>query len=143
MAEGIKISEMEMTSSLQDGCCFPIVSEGENKRITKQNLFEQFKQEMVNLIYPIGAIYLTLAETNPATLFGGTWEKITNRFLVGAGDKYNKGKTGGSTTYTIADSILETVYNGEGFPTIIKGATSQNLTIIPPYTAVYIWKRTA
>lgn len=38
MAEGIKISEMEQVTTLEDGCCFPVVSNGENKKITFSNL---------------------------------------------------------------------------------------------------------
>ena len=32
-------------------------------------------------IYPIGIIYLSVNSTSPATLFGGTWTQISNRFL--------------------------------------------------------------
>lgn len=36
--------------------------------------------------YPVGAIYLSVTDTDPATLFGGTWERISQgRFLIGAG----------------------------------------------------------
>lgn len=38
MAEGIKISEMEQVTTLEDGCCFPVVSNGENKKITFNDL---------------------------------------------------------------------------------------------------------
>lgn len=40
MAEGVKISEMEQVSTLEDGCCFPVVSNGVNKKITKKRLWE-------------------------------------------------------------------------------------------------------
>lgn len=40
MAEGIKISDMEQVSTLEDGCCFPVVSNGENKKITQKNLYK-------------------------------------------------------------------------------------------------------
>ena len=43
MAQGIKITELEEAETLQDGNCFPVVSEGINKRITKANLFNLFK----------------------------------------------------------------------------------------------------
>ena len=38
---------------------------------------------LVDLIYPIGSIYMTVADTNPFETLGiGTWEKIENRFLL-------------------------------------------------------------
>lgn len=39
-----------------------------------------------NLIYPIGSIYISTNSTNPGTLFGGTWEQIKGRFLLGQGN---------------------------------------------------------
>lgn len=31
---------------------------------------------IVNLVYPIGSIYLSVNNVNPTSLFGGTWEQI-------------------------------------------------------------------
>ena len=39
----------------------------------------------VDCIYPVGSIYITVSSVSPATLFGGTWEKIEGRFLCGTG----------------------------------------------------------
>ena len=41
--------------------------------------------DMWKKIYPVGAIYISTSSSSPATLFGGTWERINRRFLVGAG----------------------------------------------------------
>ena len=43
------------------------------------------KQNIVNMIYPVGSIYISASSTSPATLFGGTWAQITGRFLLGTG----------------------------------------------------------
>ena len=32
---------------------------------------------LLNAIYPVGALYLSMNETSPATLFGGTWKQLT------------------------------------------------------------------
>ena len=37
------------------------------------------------VIYPVGAIYMSAISTSPAVLFGGTWEQIQERFLLAAG----------------------------------------------------------
>ncbi len=48
-------------------------------------------------IYPIGSIYLTVnPEFDPSVTFGGTWERIKDRFLLASGDTYTSGATGGS-----------------------------------------------
>lgn len=56
---------------------------------------------ILNTVYPVGAIYLTVNATNPGLLFGGTWERITNRFLLAAGDGHDAGTTGGAETVTL------------------------------------------
>lgn len=59
------------------------------------------QNELFNLIYPIGAIYLSATEVSPSTLFGGTWEQIKDTFLLAAGDIYNNEETGGEATHTL------------------------------------------
>lgn len=81
MAEGIKISEFEEIDELQDGCCIPTVSEGQNRRILKSKLFEQFATELFNSeafkaqirdkFFPVGCYYASV--DNPSLYIGGTW----------------------------------------------------------------------
>lgn len=42
-----------------------------------------------NKVYPVGSIFITLDDKNPATLFGGKWERLEDRFLLGFGSTYN------------------------------------------------------
>lgn len=50
--------------------------------------------------HPVGSIYQTISPESPAVTFGGgTWERIENRFIMGASDTYPAGSTGGSTAH--------------------------------------------
>lgn len=57
--------------------------------------------EVVEKIYPIGAIYISANNVNPQALFGGTWEQIKDTFLLSAGNSYKAGATGGEATHKL------------------------------------------
>ncbi len=52
-------------------------------------------------IYPVGSIYISMNSANPSTLFGGTWERIKDTFILASGDSYAAGSTGGEATHTL------------------------------------------
>lgn len=56
---------------------------------------------LLNYIYPVGSIYMSVNSTNPSSIFGGTWEQIKDRFLLSSGDKYMSGDTGGEATHLL------------------------------------------
>ena len=62
--------------------------------------------DLLDLVYPVGSIYLSVGSTAPSTLFGGTWEQIKDTFLLGAGDDYTLGDTGGEATHTLTNNEL-------------------------------------
>lgn len=65
-----------------------------------------FKNSYLNTIYPVGSIYVSVNNTNPSTLFGGTWTQIKDTFLLSAGAAYTAGKTGGSATVTLSEAQI-------------------------------------
>jgi hypothetical protein len=123
---------------------------------------------LFDAIYPIGSIYESTVSTSPATLFGGTWEQIKDRFVLAAGDTYTAGDTGGAATVTLTTSQMPshshtiTTVKNSSMPTYYTdlaggftsnntgtGTTTSSLTgngnahnNMPPYLVVYMWKRT-
>lgn len=62
---------------------------------------------ILDAIYPVGSIYMTMADTSPSVLFPGTeWEKLEGRFLLGASEDYAKGSTGGEATHTLTEQEM-------------------------------------
>lgn len=59
------------------------------------------RQQWLNTVYPIGSIYMSVSATSPATLFGGTWESLGGRFLIGQDGTYTAGSTGGEASHTL------------------------------------------
>ena len=121
--------------------------------------------DMAKLIYPVGSIYMNTLDVSPANIFGGTWERLQNRFLLGAGDTYTLGATGGSADAVVVSHThsVECVDGGSGVPYKTRvtkvgtgdGVIKYDLDMVgltgvsaegknmPPYLAVYMWKRTA
>lgn len=57
-------------------------------------------------VYPVGSIYMNVNSTNPETLFGGTWEQIQGRFLLGMSSSYPAGSQGGEQTVALTMSQM-------------------------------------
>ena len=165
----------------------PLIINGQEvyPQVTPKNV-----KGLIDFIYPVGSIYMSVNDTNPHDLFGGTWEQINGRFLVGVGElddnttdywgaltgKYNMpaGEKGGQVQHklTIDETPAHThdiggspatAPNGYDFGPwsavtnnssgasggryyglgIKASGGNQPHNNIPPYLAVYIWKRTA
>lgn len=177
------------------------------------------KVPILNLGFPVGAIFLSVNPTNPSTYLGGTWVQIKDTFLLACGDIYEAGDEGGESevlltgaqsgikahkhdftqpSIDLGSHYHETSGNGEYFVTskessanntrvdysnsgnrmvdgstdvseahfrhwkktntvnlgtktatggAVRNATAQDATEahnnMPPYLAVYVWKRTA
>ncbi|EJA5902351.1 TPA: pilus assembly protein [Clostridioides difficile] len=154
-------------------------------------------KNLIDYIYPVGSIYMSVNATSPAKLFGGTWTQLKDRFLIGAGSSYVVNATGGESSHKLTVAEMpkhahDTPFfnnmtdNGEmksdfigvygkgatasaamkemgvsstmemwwfnqtnkaegnewSYLTSSKGSTSAHNNM-PPYLAVYMWKRTA
>ena len=73
---------------------------------TKLNWLYGQLQDTASKLYPVGSVYISFNDTNPQTLFGGTWQRLKDRMLMASGDSYAPNTTGGSATKTIAVSNL-------------------------------------
>ena len=62
-------------------------------------------ENAINAIYPVGSIYMNVNNVNPSTLFGGEWEQLPDRFLLGAGTNHEAGETGGKESVTLSANI--------------------------------------
>ena len=73
---------------------------------------------LLQKVYPVGAIYMSVNSTSPATLFGGTWVQLKDKFLLGAGGTYSNGATGGnaSVSYTPGGTVGNTTLNVNQIP---------------------------
>ena len=67
---------------------------------------------LVDLIYPVGSVYISFNNrADPSMLFGGTWERIRNRFLWAATENGVMGETGGEESHRLTVSEMPS-HNG-------------------------------
>lgn len=131
-----------------------------------QLFFQQAGTSLFDLVYPVGAIYMSMNNTDPGTLFGGTWQKVEGKFLLGTSTTYPAGSEGGEETHTLTvaempnhnhnfaitggsnttskSGILEWQANVkyQNWGTEYRGGGEAHNNM-PPYLAVNIWYRTA
>lgn len=72
-----------------------------NKLQDEQDVvWNRIKGKIFDMIYPIGSIYTSVNNVDPSVLFGGSWEKIEDKFLLASGN-YNLGDVGGEATHKL------------------------------------------
>lgn len=74
-------------------------------------IYQQVLAAVVERDHPVGSLYISENPTSPAELYGGTWERIKGRFIMGASDDYPAGSTGGSATHTQTVQELASHYH--------------------------------
>lgn len=113
--------------------------------------------------WPVGSIYLAYNHTDPSTLFGGTWARISNAFLWATSATGTIGQTGGEQTVTLTEAQMPKHNHGGTYTNAGTARTHAWLTSngsamgydsveagggqahnnMPPYIQVSVWRRTA
>ena len=79
---------------------------------TVEDNIKIFQHTILEKIYPVNSIYISVSNINPFEIFGfGEWEPIKDRFLLAAGDKYIGGMTGGEYEHTLSINELPEHYH--------------------------------
>lgn len=92
---------------------------------TKTEVDGMIQNIMLNF-YPIGSLYMSVNSTDPGTLFGGTWVRIEDTFLLASGSTYpaddgtHTTATGGaaSTPFTPSGTVHGTALTAGQLPNI-------------------------
>lgn len=68
------------------------------------NRWSRRQSRIMELVYPVGSIYINTTDVNPATLFGvGVWERFSEgKVLLGSSMANPLGSTGGVSSYRIS-----------------------------------------
>ncbi len=135
-----------------------------NAQVARENaeIAKAYGSDIILSVYPVGSIYISLSNINPETLFGGTWESISGRFLFAQDDRHEAGSYGGEESHTLTidempshkhsvhwitgQSTTKDTAKGSDYGTIFEESQptggDQPFSIMPPYLSVYMWKRT-
>lgn len=168
MTGALTTKGIKLTSGTDYGTTLP------SSPATNQLFFQTIGSNFIlDNVYPVGSIYMSVNASNPGTLFGGTWEQIQGKFLLGMSSSYPAGSQGGEATHTLTVSEIPShqhrfgvglngeisdylggssaAYGIEPGDTTKTGTNYYTNSIggdaahnnMPPYLSVYIWKRTA
>lgn len=120
--------------------------------------------QLLDLVYPVGSIYIAYHHTSPAELFGGTWTRMQDCFLWACAASESIGETGGEKTHVLTVNEMPshrhdvnyagTSGNSYGFvDNTSSGSSGMQRTSytgggaahnnMPPYVSVAVWRRTA
>ena len=95
LANGTRSIEQEINNVITDRGLEPSV----NDSTQLLQALEKIKKEAILAAHPVGSLYWTSSNENPAITFGGgTWVQIKDRFVLAAGDTYTTVNAGNNTT---------------------------------------------
>ena len=109
MAGALTTKGIKLTSGTDYGTTLP--SNPDTNQLFFQTVGSNF---VLDNVYPVGSIYMSVNSTNPGTLFGGTWERIIERFLFGCGERYPAGRAAGEDLHVL--TVEELPSHDHGMP---------------------------
>lgn len=131
------------------------------------------KTEILNMVYPVGSVYMSTSSANPSTFIGGIWQRYAQgRTIVGVSESESEfsyvGKTGGEKSHRLTNQEMPSHshgFNGNKMVGNGFGDAPANVTAsggwfqlhpktgseggdqphnnLQPYITTYIWLRTA
>lgn len=179
----LEVNKLTLECLTSKNNTFGLDSEG-NLNVKSITTIEPIIQSTINMLYPIGSIYMNVNDCNPSEILGGTWEQIQDKFLLACGSTYANGSIGGNATHNhttgshtlTIDEIPSHGHllwyhshngsgdSGSGIPFTGDGTyvgrddrgviptggsqphnhgNTSTASTMPPYLAVYVWKRVA
>ena len=104
-----------------------------NAAITQINGEDLAGKEFYEYVRTEGAVLFSFnPDFSPAARYGGSWENITDRFLIGAGGSYALGSTGGEANVTLTVEQMPSHSH-------IRDIENNILTPNPPATGTGAW----
>lgn len=150
----------QVPMNLGDDYIYPLTT---MSQVINEDTGERLNAFLLNYTHPIGSLYWSKEPTDPSQLFGGTWQRVKDVFILAAGDTYAVGATGGEAEHTLtveempshthnikflggkaASGTVYGIFSPSG--TLESGAitstgSSQPHNNMPPYEVFYCWKR--
>ena len=112
-SEDIKLQKgLKLQAAKNLGKTPPKVAVLNNNGWLRYRTLADLSKDLVDFFYPVKTVYITFDNTfNPNEHFGGTWERIRNRFLWAATENGVMGQTGGEESHTLTVSEMPS-HNG-------------------------------
>ena len=158
-------SSAEMPARVQEA--LPAWAKGSTKPVYNISEIQGLDEYLLNKEHPIGSLYWSKYSTDPAELFGGTWERITDTFILAAGETFAPDTEGGEAEHVLTiDEMPEHRHNVRYSGTGVGYSSNGTLTLsskdtpdlspaalavggdqphnnMPPYKTRYCWERVA
>lgn len=136
--------------------------------VNLQDYLDSYFSDLIDILYPVGAHFITTSDDNPQALFGhGVWAKVeSGRTLLGVSSSYALGSKGGESTHTLTVNEMPAHYHGTtrathsrngdnadkatkdyGRPSTASGVYTNSTggsaahNNMQPYIKVIVWKR--